>query len=177
MKYVSTRGKAPVLGFDDVLLSGLARDGGLYVPESWPTFSVTEMKRLRGLSYTDLAVEVMAPFVSDCLSREELAGLVARAYAPFSHTAIAPLKQLDTNLWLMELFSGPTLAFKDYALQFLGQAFDHCAEKARGEGDDCRCHLRRLPVRRQLKPAVTARRLISSSCSPMAGCPTYSGGR
>lgn len=132
MKYVSTRGKAPVLGFDDVLLSGLARDGGLYVPESWPTFSAAEMKRLRGLSYTDLAVEVMAPFVADCLTREELAGLVARAYAPFSHTAIAPLKQLDTNLWLMELFSGPTLAFKDYALQFLGQAFDHVLKK-RGE--------------------------------------------
>lgn len=132
MKYVSTRGKAPVLGFDDVLLAGLARDGGLYVPESWPTFSRAEISALRGLSYAELAVRVMAPFVGDSISEDDLRKIVTETYGVFGHRAVAPLKQLDGNLWLMELFHGPTLAFKDYALQFLGRMFDHVLTK-RGE--------------------------------------------
>lgn len=132
MKYVSTRGKAPVLGFDDVLLAGLARDGGLYVPESWPSFSRSEIAALRGLSYADLAVRVMAPFVEDTIAEADLKRIVRETYGVFGHKAVAPLKQLDGNLWLMELFHGPTLAFKDYALQFLGRMFDHVLTK-RGE--------------------------------------------
>jgi threonine synthase len=132
VKYISTRGQAPVLGFDDVLLCGLARDGGLYVPEAWPTFGEAEVASFRGLSYTDLAVRVMAPFVEGAVALADLERIVAETYAVFDHRAVAPLRQLDRNLWLLELFHGPTLAFKDYALQFLGRMFDHVL-KARGE--------------------------------------------
>lgn len=132
VKYVSTRGKAPVLGFDDVLLTGLARDGGLYVPETWPTFSETDIAGLRGLTYAEMAVRVMAPFVGDTVGRDDLTRIVTETYAGFEHKAVAPLKQLDRNLWMMELFHGPTLAFKDYAMQFLGRMFDHVL-KQRGE--------------------------------------------
>jgi threonine synthase len=132
MRYVSTRGKAPDLGFDEVLLTGLARDGGLYVPAEWPRFGVEEWKALRGLSYVELATRIMLPFVGDALSEEELADLCSDAYADFDHDAVAPLKQLDANSWLMELFHGPTLAFKDYALQLVGRLFDHVLRE-RGE--------------------------------------------
>lgn len=132
MKYVSTRGSAPILGFDDVLLTGLARDGGLYVPESWPSLSAAEIRALRGLSYAELAVEIMAPFVGDTVSRADLTTIVSKTYAVFDHAAVAPLKHLGANRWVMELFHGPTLAFKDYALQFLGRMFDHVLRQ-RGE--------------------------------------------
>ncbi|MBF0129038.1 MAG: threonine synthase [Alphaproteobacteria bacterium] len=125
MKYVSTRGQAPVLSFDDVLLAGLARDGGLYVPETWPEFEPEEIRAFRDLDYPALAVQVMLPFVGAAVTEDELAEIVATAYAGFGHKAVAPLKQLGRNEWLMELFHGPTLAFKDYAMQFLGRMFDH----------------------------------------------------
>ena len=124
MRYLSTRGQAPALSFDEVLLTGLARDGGLYVPESWPQFSEAELRRMARLSYPDLAVSVMRPFMAGSAAAERLPELVNRAYASFAHRAVAPLKQLDSNLWLMELFHGPTLAFKDVALQLLGQLFE-----------------------------------------------------
>ena len=129
MKYVSTRGAAPVLDFDDVLLAGLARDGGLYLPESWPVFSAAEIRAMRGLSYAELAVRVMRPFVEGCLTEAELTRLCAESYASFTHPAVAPLKQLGHNQWVMELFHGPTLAFKDYALQLVGRLFDHVLKK------------------------------------------------
>ncbi|MGE5545462.1 MAG: threonine synthase [Solirubrobacterales bacterium] len=129
MKYVSTRGQAPVLDFDDVLLAGLARDGGLYLPETWPVFTPERIRALRGLSYAELAAKVMAPFVAGCLTEAELAAMVADAYAGFTHPAVAPLKQLGPNRWVMELFHGPTLAFKDYALQLVGRLFDHVLKK------------------------------------------------
>ncbi|CDL00309.1 threonine synthase [Magnetospirillum gryphiswaldense MSR-1 v2] len=129
MKYVSTRGNAPVLSFDDVLLAGLARDGGLYVPQSWPQFSASQIRAMRGLSYHEIAIEVMAPFVEGCLSRAELTELVVDTYAGFTHPAVAPLKQLGRNQWVLELFHGPTIAFKDYALQLVGRLFDHVLKK------------------------------------------------
>ena len=132
MRYISTRGDAPVLGFEDVLLTGLARDGGLYLPETWPRFSSDEIRAMRGLTYPQLAVRVMAPYVGDAISESDLTALVTESYRDFGHTAVAPLKQLDTSLWYMELFHGPTLAFKDYAMQFLGRAFDHVLAR-RGE--------------------------------------------
>ncbi|OAN45355.1 threonine synthase [Magnetospirillum moscoviense] len=132
MKYVSTRGQAPILGFDDVLLAGLARDGGLYVPQSWPTFSAADIRALRGLPYDQLAARVMAPFVAGSVCEAALPGLVKDAYAGFTHPAIAPLKQIGHNQWVCELFHGPTLAFKDYALQLVGRLFDHVLT-ARGE--------------------------------------------
>src|ERR1700756_189686 len=115
MRYVSTRGEAPVLGFDEVLLSGLARDGGLYVPESWPKFSAAEWRGLSGLSYADAALRVLTPFVGDAVAADDLARIVRESYQRFAHPAVAPLKQLGPNDWLLELFHGPTLAFKDYA--------------------------------------------------------------
>ncbi len=129
MQYVSTRGNAPDLDFEAVLLTGLAADGGLYVPSAWPRLSGDDLRGLRGRPYTDVAVEVIARFVGDApsgtLDRETLAGLIDKAYSVFDHQAAAPLVQLDADTWLMELFHGPTLAFKDYALQLVGQLFDH----------------------------------------------------
>jgi threonine synthase len=124
MQYVSTRGSAPRLGFEDVTLAGLASDGGLYVPESWPSLSREQIAKLRGLSYVDTAVEVMRPFVAGALDDAALRQLCAAAYGRFSHAAVVPLKQLDERQWLMELFHGPTLAFKDVALQLLGLLFE-----------------------------------------------------
>ena len=132
MRYVSTRGRAPKLAFDDVVLSGLARDGGLYVPESWPEVSRDEMRRWAALDYASLAVEVMAPFTEGVISRDRLADLARGAYAGFRHKAVTPLSQLGINDWLLELYHGPTLAFKDLALQFLGRLFDELLS-ARGE--------------------------------------------
>ena len=127
MRYVSTRGRATALGFCDCLLAGLARDGGLYVPESWPHFSPAEIKSMAGLSYADVAIKVMAPFVAGegGVSHDVLAKICHEVYARFEHPAVAPLKELAPNLWLLELFHGPTLAFKDYAMQILGRLFDH----------------------------------------------------
>lgn len=129
MKYISTRGTAPALTFEDVLLTGLARDGGLYVPEVWPQFTAADLRRLQDASYQDIVTETVLPFVEGALSRDELTGLVGKAYAGFHHDAVAPLKQLSHRVWMMELFNGPTLAFKDFALQLLGQLFDHVLKK------------------------------------------------
>ncbi len=127
MRYVSTRGRAPVLGFTDVLLTGLAADGGLYVPESWPALP----DALDG-PYADVAAAVMAPFVGDEIAPADLLRLSREAYATFRHAAVVPLTQIDERHWLQELFHGPTLAFKDVALQLVGRLFDH-ALAARGE--------------------------------------------
>ena len=131
MDYVSTRGKAPRLAFDEALIAGLARDGGLYVPARWPQFSDDEIAGLAGLSYTELAVRVMAPFVGDTVPPADFAAMVEAAYANFAHPAVTPLRQLGENEWLLELFHGPTLAFKDIALQLIGRLFDHVLD-ARG---------------------------------------------
>ncbi|MFT3966993.1 MAG: threonine synthase [Sphingobium sp.] len=124
MHYVSTRGSAPALDFENVTLAGLAKDGGLYLPDAWPSFSREEIAALRGLSYVETAVRVMTPFVADALTGEELRDLCTQAYGRFSHQAVTPLVQLDHQHWLLELFHGPTLAFKDVALQLLGLLFE-----------------------------------------------------
>jgi threonine synthase len=132
MQYLSTRGSAPVLSFEEATLSGLARDGGLYVPQEYPVFSHEQWQRLAGLPYDALAVEVMRPFVEGSIPLDDLKTLCAKTYAPFRHKAVAPLVQLGQGRWLMELFHGPTLAFKDYALQLLGHLFDYFLAR-RGE--------------------------------------------
>jgi threonine synthase len=111
VQYLSTRGQAPTLDFEGVLLAGLARDGGLYLPEALPTFSAAELQSMRGMSYPDLATTVIAPFVEGSIDRETLADLVEASYRDFRHQAVAPLVQLDQDQWLLELFHGPTLAF------------------------------------------------------------------
>ena len=123
MRYVSTRGAAPELNFEDVLLTGLARDGGLYVPAEWPSWSADDFARLQGASYVDIAWAVMRPYV-DGVPEAEFRAMLRDAYAGFAHREVAPLRQLGADSWLMELFHGPTLAFKDVALQLLGRLFD-----------------------------------------------------
>jgi threonine synthase len=125
MRYRSTRGQAPVRDFPGVLLAGLADDGGLYVPESWPEFSPAEFRAMRGLPYSELAARVMQPFIGPAISFATLQRLCHEAYAGFGHPAVVPMLQLDTGLWVQELFHGPTLAFKDIAMQLLGRLFEH----------------------------------------------------
>jgi len=132
LRYVSTRGAAPALAFDDVLLAGLARDGGLYLPERWPRLSPGDLRSLHGLSYPELALRLMQPFLGGRLAEDSFGALVREAYDSFDHRAVLPLKQLGAAEWLLELFHGPTLAFKDVALQLIGRLFDHVL-KRRGE--------------------------------------------
>jgi threonine synthase len=129
MEYISTRGSAQSsdigpLDFEGATLAGLASDGGLYLPREWPRFSPDEIAAMRGLPYADLAARVMQPFVGDSLAPERLRELCEQAYGRFAHTAVTPLTQLDERNWLLELFHGPTLAFKDVALQLLGLLFE-----------------------------------------------------
>ena len=123
MRYVSTRGVAPVLGFADAVLAGLATDGGLYIPESWP-----QAPEQISADYAKLAADVMSPYIGDEISSEALASLCASAYSTFRDPRVTPLVPLEQGHWMLELFHGPTLAFKDVALQFLGRLFDHLLE-------------------------------------------------
>ncbi|PCH97559.1 MAG: threonine synthase [Rhodobacteraceae bacterium] len=132
MKYISTRGQAPSLTFEEAMLTGLARDGGLYVPETWPTLSMDQIASFAGKTYEQVAYEVMKPFVGDTFSELEFMEIIQRAYSGFGHVARCPLVQLDQNHYLLELFHGPTLAFKDVAMQLIGQMFQ-VALKRRGE--------------------------------------------
>ena len=125
MRYVSTRGEAPSLGFSDALLAGLARDGGLYVPETWPQFSAAEIRAMRGLSYPDLAIRLLTPFVEGDLKPGDFDRIVREAYATFRHDAVCPLVQSGPNEFILELFHGPTLAFKDVAMQLIARLMDH----------------------------------------------------
>ena len=121
MRYISTRGTAPALGFGEAMMTGLARDGGLYVPEVVPTLTHAEMAAMAGQSYEDIAFRVMRPYLGNTFGDDEFRGLIDAAYAGFGHAARAPLVQLGANHFLLELFHGPTLAFKDFAMQLIGQ--------------------------------------------------------
>lgn len=124
MRYISTRGQAPALTFEETMLTGLARDGGLYVPESVPTLSLDEIAGFAGKPYEDVAFTVMRPFIGDCFSDSEFRHLIERAYSGFQHAARCPMIQTGSNEWVLELHHGPTLAFKDVALQLMGQMLD-----------------------------------------------------
>ncbi len=132
MRYVSTRGEAPALDFVEVMLAGLARDGGLYVPESWPALESTAIAGFAGRPYAEVAVEVIAPFVGDSIGQADLARMAQEAYGSFRHPATAPLVQLGASLFVLELFHGPTLAFKDLAMQLVARLMDHVLRE-RGE--------------------------------------------
>jgi threonine synthase len=133
MKFISTRGGGEPQSFIDVLLKGLAPDGGLYVPETWPTLDAERLKSFAGAPYTDVAMEVVKPFIGDEIPTEKLQEILNKVYQDnFDHSCVAPLVQISPNTWIMELFHGPTLAFKDYALQLLGHLFDYVLEQ-RGE--------------------------------------------
>ena len=128
--YRSTRGLAPDLDFRGVTMTGLAADGGLYVPKVWPHFPPADIAAMKGLSYQDIALRVMRPFVAPVLDDATLQRLIAKSYACFGDSAVTPLREMGEGLWLMELFHGPTLAFKDVALQFLGNLFEHFLEQS-----------------------------------------------
>lgn len=129
MKYISTRGGAPTLNFEQVLLTGLAADGGLYVPESLPQFSAEDIAAMAGLPYSELAFRIVRPFIGECIPETDLRVILEETYAAFRHDAVAPLVQMAPNQWVMELFHGPTLAFKDFALQLLGRLLDYVLER------------------------------------------------
>ena len=129
MRYISTRGTAPELTFEDAMLTGLARDGGLYVPAIVPQLSHADIAAMAGLPYEEVAFRVMRPFVGDTFSNSEFGDIITRAYQDFRHASRAPLKELAPNHFLMELFHGPTLAFKDFAMQLIGQMFEHSLTK------------------------------------------------
>ncbi len=129
MKYISTRGTAETLGFEDVLLAGLARDGGLYVPETWPVLSAATIASFATKPFAEIAVEVIAPFTAGEISRDELGRMANEAYAGFGSPEVTPLVNLKPGLTILELFHGPTLAFKDVAMQLLARLMDHVLEK------------------------------------------------
>ena len=129
MKYISTRGASPALSFEDTMLTGLAPDGGLYVPEEVPVLSRDRIARLHMGSYEDAAFTVMEPFVGNTFGEDEFRELIGAAYEGFGHVCRAPLKQIDDGIWLLELFHGPTLAFKDFAMQLIGQMFQAVLER------------------------------------------------
>ncbi|HEY9058560.1 MAG TPA: threonine synthase [Aurantimonas sp.] len=125
MQYVSSRGEAPVLGFADTLLAGLASDGGLYVPETWPVLSADTIRGFAGRPYAEVAFDILSPFVGDDIAAADLKQMVEDAYATFPHPAVAPLVQIGPSHFLLELFHGPTLAFKDVAMQLIARLMDH----------------------------------------------------
>jgi len=129
MKYISTRGGVEPKSFEDVVLTGLAEDGGLFVPEQLPKFSIEEIASWSELSYEELALKVITPFVGGSIPEQDLRELIEKSYAGFRHQGIAPLVQAGHNQWILELFQGPTLAFKDFALQFLGNLLDYILDK------------------------------------------------
>jgi threonine synthase len=129
MNYISTRGGDGPLGYEDVLLSGLARDGGLFVPVDWPTLSRDEWLQLKGASYVEVATTIMGKFTGEDISKDELMAMTADTYEGFTDAAIAPLRDIGHNIHICELFHGPTIAFKDYAMQFLARAFDRALAK------------------------------------------------
>ena len=143
--YVSTRGEAPELEFEDVLLAGLARDGGLYVPKVWPVLSRETIAGFAGKPFHEVATAVMEPLTGGAIPRAELARMTREAYATFGHPAVTPLVQIGPNRFVLELFHGPTLAFKDVAMQLLARLMDYVLRSA--------ASVRRSLGRRQATPA------------------------
>ena len=129
MKYISTRGGCPPQNFEQVLLSGLAPDGGLFIPQTLPTFSAEQIEAMKSLQYADLALEIVTPFVDGEIPTSQLKKVIDESYVAFKHPEVAPLTRLSEHEYLLELYHGPTLAFKDFALQVLGRLLDHVLRK------------------------------------------------
>ena len=176
MSYVSTRGEAPKIGFSDAFLAGLARDGGLYVPETMPTIAPAAIGALAGAPYAQAAAALTAPFVDGELSAGELGSMARDAYAGFRHPATAPLVQIGDNLFVLELFHGPTLAFKDFAMQWLGRLMDHVLRK-RGRRATISARRPATPGRRRSRRSAAFRRPTCSFSIRTGACPRCSAGR
>ena len=130
MRYISTRESTATKSFEDVLLTGLAHDGGLYIPENWLPVSTEEIREMASMNYMECAYNIMRGYIEEqCISNENLNSLINDTYAVFDNADVAPLVKLNKNTWLLELFNGPTLAFKDFALQFLGRMFAYILAK------------------------------------------------
>ncbi|MEM7617545.1 MAG: threonine synthase, partial [Pseudomonadota bacterium] len=130
MKYISTRGQKQQLSFTETLLTGLAPDGGLYVPVEFPSFSESDLKKMAKMDYAELAYNIMLPFIGDTIEPDIFKNIIQETYCNFNHPAIAPLVQTQKNEWILELYHGPTLAFKDFALQLLGKLLEHTITKS-----------------------------------------------
>ena len=174
VRYISTRhgsqGEPAPLGFEDVMLAGLARDGGLYLPAEWPQFSTAEIAALKGKPYGEVAFRVMRPFVGDAFDEATFRRLIGEAYASFETPDVAPLKPLgDSGLHLLELFHGPTLAFKDVALQLLGRMLDHTLRASAASTPPSSARPRATPARPPSRRCATARPSTSSCCIRAAG--------
>ena len=176
LHYISTRGQAPALGFSDAMLAGLARDGGLYVPESWPVLGRDTIAGFAGRAYADVAQAVMTPFTCGDIAAADLKTMLHSAYATFRHSAVTPLVQLHDNLFVLELFHGSTLAFKDVAMQVLGRMMDH-ELKRRGQRATIVGPLPAIPEQQRSRLLPGWNRWMSSSSIPMAACRKCSGGR
>ena len=155
MAYISTRGEAPKLSFTEALLAGLAPDGGLYVPEAMPHLAAETLRGFAGKPYVDVAQAVISPFLDDDSPADEFKPMLEAAYASFRHKAVTPLAQIDDNLFVLELFHGPTLAFKDVAMQLLGRLMDRGAEKRAASA-------RPSSARRRATPAPPRSRLFAA---------------
>ena len=133
MDYISTRGEKKKLNFSDVLLSGLAKDGGLYIPKKWPKFLAKDIKRLKKKKYNDIAFEVSRKFIGNEINKKELKKIINNSLKKFSNKEIAKIRPLSNYEWLLELHYGPTLAFKDYALQIVGNLLDYTLKSKKKE--------------------------------------------
>jgi threonine synthase len=155
MRYVSTRGQSPAVGFVDAVLGGLAPDGGLYMPEAWPTFSRAEIAGFADLSYAEVAAKVIGAFAGDEIEPAALLKMCREAYATFNHAAVVPLAQLRPGVFMAELFHGPSLAFKDVAMQILARSTTTCWATRAG----CRPSFappRATPAERRSRPSAAA---------------------
>jgi threonine synthase len=175
MNYVSTRGQAPTVSFLDAVLTGLAPDGGLYVPESWPQLTKSEIAAFAGRPYAEVAAKILRLFAGPSVDEAALFDMCADAYASFSHTAVAPLKQLSPGGFLLELFHGPTLAFKDVALQLLARLYDHALARA-GGGSPSSAPPPATPAGPRWRPSAAAATCASWRCSPRGASRPYSAG-
>ncbi len=164
MRYVSTRGNAPELDFSEVLLTGLARDGGLYLPKEFPQLSTEEISGFAGKPYSEVALKVIAPFVGDSIPQDDLKQMIDEAYASFAHKAVTPLVQTAPNTYVLELFHGPTLAFKDVAMQLLGRLMDYVLAQ-KGTRAPLLAPLPATLAARPLRHSVVVSGPTSSSCS------------
>ena len=165
MRYVSTRGQSPALSFEETMLTGLAPDGGLYVPEEVPLLDAAKLHRD---DYETLAFKVMRPFTGDTFEDDEFEEIIARAYEGFGHVARAPLKQMDRGLWLMELFHGPTLAFKDFAMQLSARCSRPCWH-AVASGSPSSARPAATPAARRSRRFAASTMWTSASSTRMAG--------
>ena len=174
VRYVSTRGEAPSLGFAEATLAGLARDGGLYVPAALPQLDADTIAGFAGRPYAEVAVEVIRPFVGDAIAEHDLARMTREAYGHFRHPAVAPLTQFGVSDFILELFHGPTLAFKDLAMQLLARLMDQMLASA-GSAPPLWLRPRATPVVRRSRRFAAARAWMSSCPVPAAGAfPTSS---